>query len=175
MIFENLPYKTKIKILILIFVMLSITAYKRSFSSLINTIIEYRELSSKNDELINGAKNADKLTAEVKAIDNVIGKEGINKEKVQQEIISFISTFNNQISIFDIQSIHQFNDENYSIYTNQVDVTGNINQLLALSYEFERNFNYSRLINLNLYTVKKNNNPDVLHLKMIFQNYENNK
>jgi hypothetical protein len=122
-----------------------------------------------------GTKNINVLAAEVTAIDKIIGKAGGDKEKIQQDLINFVTTFNSKISIYDLKSIHEFTDGNYTIYTNQLDVTGNLNQLLALSYEFEKKFNWSRLVNLSFYTVKKNNNPNVLHLKMIFQNYENNK
>ncbi len=94
---------------------------------------------------------------------------------VQQGIVSFASTNSQNISINDLKPIHDFAEEDYHIITNQLDVTGNANQLLELAYNYEKNFDYSRMVSQNFYTIKKNNKPDVLHLKMIFQNYENNK
>ncbi|OXA99542.1 hypothetical protein [Flavobacterium pectinovorum] len=173
--FENYSYKKKFMVLLLVFVMLLITAYKRSFHNLFQVIHEYKTLSEKTNDINKKANNTEKLTKEINYLDRVIGKEGITKEMVQQGIISFASTEDPKISINDLQSSHVFSDENYRIISNQLDVTGNCNQLLALGYGFEKKFDYSRIVSMNFYTTKKNNTSEVLHLKMIFQNYENNK
>ena len=44
-----------------------------------------------------------------------------------------------------------------------------------MAYDFEKQYDYSRMVGIKLFTAKKNNKEEVLHLKMIFQNYENNK
>jgi hypothetical protein len=174
MIFEQYTYKTKIKALVVVFCMLSFAAYKRSFSTLIDVVKENNELNKKVTTTDN-QKNIKEISAEIAYLDKMIGKETNDKEKIQQDIISFVADNGKRVSIFELKSIHEFSDENHKIYTNQLDVTGNANDLLALSYAFEKYIDYSRLISLDFYTVKKNNNPDALHLKMIFQNYENNK
>ena len=173
--FENYSYKTKLKTLALIFCMLSYAAYKRSFSSLIGAAGENTELKKKVEAVDAKSKGLDALTAELATLDKVLGKEGLSKEKVQQDIISFITKEANDVSIYELKSVHEYADENHKIYTNQLDVTGGINQLLKLSYDFEKKFNLSRVVSVEFYTTKKNNKNDVLHLKMIFQNYENNK
>jgi hypothetical protein len=173
--FEKYSYKKKFAALLIVFVMLLITAYKRSFHTLFQVIKEYRTLSAKTNEINKRSSNTDDLTKEIKYLDRVIGKEGITKEMVQQGIISFVSTENPKISINDLQPTHVYSDENYRITSNQLDVTGNCNQLLELGYNFEKKFNFSRIVSMNFYTIKKNNTSEVLHLKMIFQNYENNK
>ena len=94
---------------------------------------------------------------------------GVNP--ISEEIIAF-STQHQGISISDLQAIHTYEGENYSIYTNQLDVTGNINNLIQLAYDFETQFNFSRVVSTNYYTQKKNNNTEILHLKIVFQNYE---
>lgn len=171
--FDKYSYKTKFKALLLIFCMLSFAAYKRSFSTLKDLVFENRELSKKEKTLKEGAKDVNKLSAEVAAIDKIIGGDNVDKEKIQQDIISFTTKY--PVSIFDMKSIHKFSDESHTIYTHEIDITGSLNQLLALSYDFERKFNYSRMVGLKFYTTKKDNKSDILHLKMIFQNYENNK
>lgn len=173
--FENYSYKQKFYALIGIFFMLSITAYKRSFHTLFDVVSEYRELSKKADDINKKAKNTGTLKNDVEYLNKIIGKEGVTKEMVQQEIISFAST-NSGVSINDLKPIHDYPETDYHIITNQLDVTGNANQLLELAYNFEKKFNYSRMVSQNFYTTKKNNNKsEVLHLKMIFQNYENTK
>jgi hypothetical protein len=166
--FDQYSYKKKFMALVLIFVMLSITAYKRSFSTLFQTISEYKTLSSKIDELNKKASNTNGLIKDVAYLDKIIGKEGTTKEMIQQGIVSFAS----EISIHEVQPIHVFLDENYTIITNQLDVTGGANQLLQLGYDFEKKFELSRITSMNFYTTKNNNKSEVLHLKMIFQNYE---
>jgi len=171
--FEKYSYKTKFQALLIVFCMLAFTAYKRSFSTLKDVIQENSELSNKDKTLKKGTQDLHQLSSEIAAIDKIIGKENINKEKIQQDIISFITKY--PVSIFDMKSIHEFSDDSHTIYTNEIDITGNLNQLLTLSYDFEKKFNYSRMVSLKFYTSKKDNKSDILHLKMIFQNYENNK
>jgi hypothetical protein len=173
--FEKYSYKTKCTALIVIFLMLSVTAYKRSFHTLFQVISEYRVLSRKVDDINKKANNTEGLIKDIAYLDKIIGKEGITKEMVQQGIVSFASEKHPQVSINDLQPIHVYPDDNYNVITNQLDVTGNTNQLLQLGYDFEKKFNFTRMVSMNFYTIKKNNKSEVLHLKMIFQNYENNK
>ncbi|KQX15064.1 hypothetical protein [Flavobacterium sp. Root420] len=173
--FEKYSYKKKFTILLLVFFMLLITAYKRSFHTLFQVINEYKTLSDKTNDINKKSNSTEKLIKEINYLDRVTGKEGVTKEIVQQGIISFASTEDPEISINDLQSSHVFSDENYRIISNQLDVTGNCNQLMSLGYNFEKKFDFSRIVSMNFYTTKKNNTSEVLHLKMIFQNYENNK
>jgi len=173
--FENYSYKQKFYALIIIFFMLSITAYKRSFHTLFEVVSEYRTLSKKAEDINKKAKNTGTLKNDVEYLDKIIGKEGVTKEVVQQGIISFATINSKNISINDLKPIHDFPEEDYHIITNQLDVTGNANNLLDLAYNFEKKFNYSRMVSQKFYSTKKNNKSEVLHLNMIFQNYENTK
>ncbi len=173
--FDQYSYKKKFLALGIIFIMLGITAYKRSFKTLFDVIGEYKSLSSKVETLKNKSQNKAFLNKEVAYLDRILGKEGITKEFVQQQIISFASQNSSKVSINDLRPIHVFVDQNNTIITNQLDITGNVNQLINLGYDFEKKFEYSRIVSMNFYTTKKDNKSEVLHLKMIFQNYENNK
>lgn len=170
--FENYSYKQKFIALLVVFLMLSYTAYKRSFKNLFAVYEEYKQLSLLSSDIKNKTKNVDALSMEIASYDKFLGNQDVSKDVVQQEIIAF-STSHQGISINDLQAIHTFEDENYRVYTNQLDVTGDINSLLSLSYNFETKFLFSRVISTNLYTTKKNNSKETLHLKIIFQNYEN--
>jgi Tfp pilus assembly protein PilO len=170
--FEQYSYKKKLIALLLVFVMLTITAYKRSFSTLFQTISEYKALSLKVDELNKKSNNTNGLIKDLAHLDKIIGKDGTTKEMIQQEIVGFASKNHTGISINDVQPIHVFLDENYNVITNQIDVTGGANNLLQLAFDFEKKFDFSRIINMYFYTSKNNNKSDVLHLKMTFQNYE---
>lgn len=172
--FEQYSYKKKFFALMVVFVMLAITAYKRSFSNLFQVIKENNKLVKDISQLQQKAGNLEKLEGEVNSLDRIIGRENMRPEEVQQQIVNF-ATNNGNVSISNLQPIHIADDENYLISTNQIDVTGNVNELLQIGYSFEKNFNLSRLTSLNFYTNKKNNKAELLHLKMIFQNYDNTK
>jgi len=171
--FDKYPYKTKFKALLVVFSMLAVAAYKRSFNPLFDVIKEHRELLEKEDKLSKGSGDLQKLTAEIAAMDKVIGKTGLDKEKVQQDILGFIAK-HPSVSVYNMEPIHVFSDESHTAYTYEVDITGNLNDLLVLSYSFEKSWNYSRIVSMNFYTSKKERKIDILHLKLIFQNYENN-
>jgi hypothetical protein len=172
--FEKYSYKQKCIALAVIFVMLSVTAYKRSFSALFEVIGEYRELSAKSEDIRKKSKNLKSLEREIAWLDNEIGKGGVTKQVVQQGIVGFAAEKHSGVSINGLEPIHAFSDGNYNIITNQLDVTGKVNELLRLGYDFEKSFTLSRPVSMNFYKEKKNNQSDVLHLKIIFQNYENN-
>jgi hypothetical protein len=173
--FENYSYKKKFLVLLALTFMIAITAYKRSFYMLIQVIKEHNTLSEKIKDVNKKASNSNNLVKEVTYLDRIIGKEGISKEIIQQEIVDFTSKRHPKVSINNLEPIHLFQDENHTIITNQIDVTGNVNQLLQLGYDFEKNFSDSRIINMHFYTTKNNNKTDLLHFKIIFQNYEKNK
>jgi hypothetical protein len=173
--FEKYSYKKKNLALLVLTFIIAITAYKRSFHTLIQVMKEYNTLSKKNEDVNKKSGNSNNLHKEVAYLDRIIGKEGVSKEAIQQEIVNFTSKRHPEVSINILEPIHLFQDENHTVITNQLDVTGNVNQLIQLGYDFEKNFSYSRIVNMHFYISKKNNKTDLLHFKIIFQNYEKNK
>lgn len=170
--FEKYTFKKKFQALLLVFVMLSVAAYKRSFRSCLEVYSAYRSEAEKAASANDNRVQVASISADLALMDQLIGKNSDEKERIQQEIVRFI-TQSGRAGIFDLQPIHQFTDAKYRIYTFQVDVTGNYEDLLRLAYDFEKQFVFSKLVGTNFYTLKKNNNQEVLHLKMTFQNYEN--
>ena len=170
--FNQYTYKQKFTALLIVFCMLLVTAYKRSFSQLITSYSEYKTLSEKANEFNSKSKQFGKLTTDVASLDQIIGKGGKPKEIIQQEIISFIANKHSEVAINTIQPIHLFNDQSFAVVTNIIDLTGNSNQLLQTAYDFENNFNTSKIVSLQFYTEKKSDKEEKLHLKLIFQNYE---
>lgn len=172
--FESYSYKKKFIALILIFCMLSVAAYRRSFGSLIEVYKENKELKELSNSIKSKTDNIDGLRNKVYQYDKFLGNQNVSNDVIQQEIIAF-STSHKGISIQELETTHIFEEENYRVLTNQLDVIGNINDLLKLTYDFETKFNFSRVISMNFYVKKMSNSSEELHLKIIFQNYENNK
>ncbi|HLA55565.1 MAG TPA: hypothetical protein VK623_05675 [Flavobacterium sp.] len=173
--FNQYSYKKKFTALLVVFFMLCIASYKRSFHTLALVIAENRDLSKTTADMKMKSKNVKNLSDEIANLDKAIGKDGVAKEIVQQGIVAFVSENHPGVSINDLQPIHIFSDSNYNIITNQLDITGRANQLVDISYDFEKRFGLSKITSLNFYTTKKNNKTESLHLKIIFQNYESNK
>ncbi len=173
--FEQYSYKFKLKALVFIFVLLSITAYKRSFRPLINVINEYVELNKKSKPGVLETVNLNSLQQDIVHLNKLIGKGGYEKEKIQNEIIGFVSTYGKEVSLNHLKSIHEFSDESYHIYSYQLDLVGDVNGLLGVLYEFEKAFSYSKVVSSTFYTLKQNTKKNTLHLSIIFQNYENKK
>lgn len=171
--FEQYSYKTKFLALLCIFGMLSAAAYKRSFKTLIEVVKENHTLSEKTADISRKSKDSEKLALHIANLDKALGKEGVTKERIQQGIVGFATANHPGVSIHDLQPIHLYAYENYNIISNQLDLTGNANNLLRLGYDFEKQFDASRITSMNFYTTKKNNQSELLHLKIIFQNYEN--
>ncbi len=172
--FENYSYKKKFIALILIFCMLSVAAYRRSFKGLMEVYAENKELKELSNNIKSKTDNIDDLRNKVYQYDKFLGNQNVSNDVIQQEIIAF-ATSHKGISIHELQTTHVFEKENYRVLTNQLDVIGNINELLKLTYDFETKFSFSRVISVSFYVKKKNNSSEELHLKIIFQNYENNK
>lgn len=170
--FEQYTYKQKFFALLVLFVLLGITAYKRSFKNLIAIYSEHGELDKKAKEMNAISGNSATLHADLVYYDRILGVQGVAKDIIQQEIVGF-SAAEKGISIYDLRPVHSFFAEEYVINTNQLDVTGQANGLLKLAYAFETRFKHSRVTSLNFYKAKKNNTIEALHLKLFFQNYGN--
>ena len=172
--FENIPYNKKVIGLIIITIMLSIAAYKRSFSL---TLSAYNQMNDLHDRLAYiHASNEDYSTIdqEIRVLDDLIGKKGIDPERVQQELLNFVSiNHNNKVSIVDVAKIHESTNKDFLIYTNQLTLKGNYQDLLEVIASFETDFDYSRLVSI-AFEKKKNykNKINILNANLIFQNYE---
>lgn len=170
--FNQYTFKQKFKALLVVFCLLAITAYKRSFSQFIASYSEYKALNEKSLEINSKTSGLNKLSEEVTKLDLLIGKSDKEKEIVQQEIIDFVAKNHPEIAIDGIQPIHYFKDEHFSAITNSIILSGNTNQLLRTAYDLESRFESSKLVSMHFFTEKKNDKEEKLHLKLIFQNYE---
>ncbi|AEW86797.1 hypothetical protein B0A78_11565 [Flavobacterium columnare NBRC 100251 = ATCC 23463] len=170
--FNQYTFKQKFKALIFVFFLLLITAYKRSFSPLMDSYGEYKTLKAKTQEINSKSSGVKKLNEEVTKLDLLIGKSEKEKEVIQQEIIDFVTKNHPEVTIHTIQPIHFFKEEHFSVITNTIVLSGTTNQLLKTAYNFENQFESSKLISLHFFTEKKNDKEEKLYLKLIFQNYE---
>lgn len=171
--FDQYSFKQKFLALIAMFFILCITAYKRSFGVLVQLISENKTLTEKIEKVNSDSKNLTALENEVQKLDQYIGKQNLDKDRIQDEILNFISTKHQKIKIVRLNPLHVFQDEKIVYLSNEIEVNGEVNDLLKLSLDLEKQFNFSKIRNLKYYTIIKNNTVTGLNLKILFQSYEN--
>ena len=173
---KNFTYKQKFFAVIIGFILLFMASYKKTYK---NTLATKKELSlvkkelSSNENLLNERYY---LKNEISSLDKAIGGQTLNPEQVQQTLLDFISKNDFNVNIVAIEDVHLFTDNDFLIYSNQIELEGSYKDLTSTLYRIEKDFTNSRVISTNLYS-KKNyrTNTKNLFLQIILQNYENSK
>jgi hypothetical protein len=151
-------------------------SYKKTFK---HTLSAGKELGFVKEKLLNNEnslQDLNNLKNEISNLDKTIGGQTSNPELVQQKLLDFISKSNYNVNIVSIEDVHLFSDNEFLIYSNQIELEGTYNNLVSILYEIEKHFKNSRVVSTQLYS-KKNyrTNSKNLYLKIILQNYENTK
>lgn len=173
--FENLTYKQKFFGVIIGFVILLLAAYKKTLR---HTLASKQQLNIVEQRLegVNDAYNdLANLRENVKILDNIIGGNNSEPQLVQRQLLNFITKQNFKANIVGIKDVHKYRNDEFTIYTNQIEIQGSYNDLLNLLYMCEKNFKDSRILSAKFYT-KKNytTRKEKLYLNIILQNYEKN-
>lgn len=171
--FKNISYKRKFYGLLALVVILSFTAYKRSFKGTIETVGFYREAVKSINESPNSLEELSNIKKEIKILDNIIGKRAENPAIVQNEILGFLSMRTQEITLSKIENLHVSNDDYFSIYSNVISLQGDFNGILKTIYEFEKDFEYARIASMVFRTERDpRTSKKELYNDIIFQNYE---
>lgn len=171
--FENISYKKKFFALLALMVVLGITAYKRSFSMTLDAAKLVKESKEKLAKVSNSQQHITSLKDEVNYLDKLIGKESANPNIVQQEILNSFTRIETNSQLVRLEEVHQANDDYFNIYTNRLILTGNFGELLEATYQYEKQFDFSRVVSLRFYIEKEpRTRRKKLFEQIIFQNYE---
>ncbi|SEK30153.1 hypothetical protein SAMN04487910_0198 [Aquimarina amphilecti] len=171
--FENISYKKKFFALLALMVVLGITAYKRSFIMTLDASQLLEESKVKLEKVSNSQQRITNLIAEVSYLDKLIGKEVANPDIVQQEILNTFTDIKSETKLVKLESIHKASDEYFNIYTNRLILTGDYGDLLKTTYNYEKFFDFSRVVSLRFYIEKEpRTRREKLFEQIIFQNYE---
>ncbi len=155
---------------------LLLASYKKTYK---HTLAAKKELSLVEEKLFNNESSINELyflKDEISNLKKTIGGQTKNPEHVQQELLDFISKNEFNVNIVSIEDVHLFSDNDFLIYSNQIELEGGYEDLIETLYEIEKKFENSRVVNANIYS-KKNyrTQAKTLYLKIILQNYENAK
>ena len=152
------------------FVILFMACYKKTFKETITAKLELNKVVETLSKTEVDSYKLATIKNELNQINSNIGGNSNNVHMVQQDILNFISKSN--VNVFSIEDVHEYPENDFMVYTNQIDLEGNYKELTNLLFKLEKQFKSSRLSSVHFYT-KKNyqNNTKELHLNLILQNY----
>ena len=172
--FDRLTYKQKNYGLLLLFILLAMVSYKRSFVLTLNLGKEIDQQELQKAGIQQSGKKIELLNLEIQQINNNLGKTDEMPDKVQQELLQKISNFPSgyDVTIEAFNNTHLFESVDYKILTNEVLLEGNFNGLLKAIYKLEKEFEYARIINTDIYKTKEyGEKQSKLYAKILFQHY----
>lgn len=173
---KNFSYKQKFFGVLLGLIILLLASYKKTYKHVFEA---KSQLSLLNDKLLNVDNIYNEifmLENEISSLDKIIGGHSNEPEQVQRQILDFVSNSKYDVNISSIGDTHIFEDREFKIYTNRIEIEGTYFDLMKLLYTIEKEFMSSKIMSAELFSVKNyRNNSKRLYLKLIFQNYEKNK
>jgi hypothetical protein len=171
--FDKYTYKQKFYALIILFIMLLLASYKKTFKHVFSAQNELSLIEERITESNVSDQDLYVLNSQLTDLDLFIRGQNAEPQLVQHEILDFITRSNFKVDVVNIENVHLFKDTDFMIYTNQLEVEGDYIDLMKLLYSIENKFESSRVVSLAFY-VKKDfrNKRKRLILKLILQNYE---
>lgn len=172
--FDKLTYKQRNYGLLILFVLMIMVSYKRSFSLTMNVSAEIESQEAKKIAAQHAQSDLELLHIQVSQLDRNIGKSDMEPDQVQQEILGTIADYSkrNEVNLEQLEATHNYETVDFNIYSNLVAVKGSFNGILSLAYFMENEFEYARLTNLSLYKEKNlTTKKEELYGKLLFQHY----
>jgi hypothetical protein len=171
-LFEKYSYKQKNFALLVIGVLLFAVAYKRSFSTTLETQAYLEELELKKITAKNSQHEISLLQREISNLNALMGKENVDIEKVQQGFLNFFAAQSTHLVVNEIEEVYTFEHPDFKINTFKIDLKGDFLSVLKFTYLFEKKFEEARLIHTRFEIVK---NPETqkneLITTLLLQNY----
>ena len=172
--FDKYSFKQKNRVLLVIFILLMLASYKRSFILTFLALDEIEQQKQNIEKVKTSSFEIKQLTQDIIDLNQTIGKSNLQPDKVQQEILSIISFYSkkNSVNLESIEETHIYKNVDYSIYSNTLVLEGRFQDLLEVIYQLELNFEYARIINIELYKKKiLSTKKTKLYAKLLFQHY----
>lgn len=171
-LFPQYSYRKKKLAAVMLFVVLGIAAYKRSYSVTIDLINLNSELKIKRDEAEKSKDQLMKKQKEILIVNQIIGKENIPNEIVQQAFLSFVDSTGTGVQVERMEEVYRYDHPDFIINTNEITIKGNYSSSLKFIYSLEKNFNYARLVSLRYFTKhNREKNTDELFVTLLLQNF----
>ncbi|WP_353780256.1 hypothetical protein [Winogradskyella sp. 3972H.M.0a.05] len=171
--FKQFTYKQKFFGVVIASILLGLAIYKKTYKHIFDIRSELRVENSKVVDANLSHNEMIYLKNELNYLDDIIGGSKTNPETVQQKILNFITGPSHNVNVVTFQNPHVFEDNEFFIHSNTLELTGNYEDLLKLLYKLEKDFKDSRVSQTKFYTkTNYRTRTKTLYLKIIFQNYE---
>lgn len=174
-LFEKYSYKQKNLALLVIGVLLFAVAYKRSFSTTIETNAYISELELKKAEAESSQTAIRNLQLEIATVNKLLGRENVSIEQVQQGFLNFFARKSKNLSVQQIEEVYTFDHPDFSINTFRIDIKGDFIEQLRFIHALEKDFEDARLIHTHFETKKDliSGKSDLIST-LLLQNYVQN-
>lgn len=172
--FDRFSYKQKNYFLLVMFILLIMVSYKRSFVLSLNALDEIEAQEKQKEATLHAQTDIETLTIQIAQLNKNIGKSDINPDKVNQEILAEISAQSmvSDVHLERLEATHVFQTVDFDIYSNLIIVQGAYNGILELAYHMENDFEYARLTNIEVFKEKDHSSKkEKLYGKLLFQHY----
>lgn len=175
--FDRFTYRQKNYGLLLMFVLMIMVSYKRSFVLTLNAMDEIEQQEKQKTATVSAQSDLETLQIEIAQLNKNIGRSDIEPDKVNQEILSEISRFSkdHEVNLEALEETHSFKTVDFTIFSNLISVEGTFNGILSLVWHMENRFQYARLTNVDLYKEQDfTNKKTKLYANLLFQHYRQN-
>lgn len=172
--FTSISHKKKCIYAGILAVLLLFALYKKNFSEIFLLQNEIEKKEELKAAYANPPLRLIQLQREAALLDQSIGGTEVRPENIQKKLVQFVSDKKYEVDMVGIEKIHRAETEGFAIYTNQITIAGNYQDLIRFLYSLEKNFTGSKLVNVHFFTKKNySTHSKKLYLTLTFQNYEN--
>ena len=144
--FDKLTYKQKNYGLLVLFILMLMVSYKRSFVLTLNAGDEIKQQEKQKEQIKNAESSIELLEMSIRNLDKAIGESNLEPELITQNLLSEISFFSmkNPVHLHKIETTHSYQTVDFTIYSNVVSVEGSFHGITSLIYYLENHFKYAR-------------------------------
>lgn len=170
--FDKYSFKQKNYAVALLTVLLIAVAYKKSFSTSIETGKYRTELTAKVEKAAHADEDIKMRQIEIMKLDRFLGKENSSVEKVQQGFLNFFADTAKNVSVYQIDEVLNFKHPDYEINTHSIVLKGDYLSTLNFIYAIETDFPLGKILNITFeYKRPSSENNEALYTTLLMQNY----
>ncbi len=174
--FNNLPYKTKNKILLASLLVLAVLAYTQAIQKSISLYFENQELKQQLQQSGNAPENILLLETKLASLNGRLGMSDSvtqNREYVLQKVTEFCQK--NALTLVDFPQSVFIESNEYLIETKAIEVRGGFINLVKLVYSIETEYSLGRIASLRFFMKKDNvTKRQLLSCNIVLQNIKPN-
>lgn len=163
---KQLSYKVKFYLALFLILFVSILVYNKYLRHTINLFKENRELEEIFKKKQNDISKYEYLSKKSSEISKTYTHKFLPSNIVNQNILAFALKFQN-VKTNKLFNVNYEENQGYKIYTYQIILQGDYNDLANIVYQFELLFKDAYLNAIKYYKVKNK-----LYVKLFFKTYE---